>query len=119
MDIKEVSKDTDGMMTYDFIVNNIPESISDMDFLVDNLIKKDQSGKYLASSAKFLAGLDKALYSRWINIMIEAAIQKDRERRYLGALLESVWGADYKEKAEIIKQEDDNFRRIYKRIYEK
>ena len=49
--------------------------------------------------------------------LIECAIDKDRERRYIGTLLEGIWGPDYQSRAAELRETDDNFRRIYKRIY--
>ena len=49
--------------------------------------------------------------------LIAAGIDKDRDRRYIGSLLSAVWGADYEQRAEELSATDNNFRRIYKRIY--
>ena len=46
-----------------------------------------------------------------------AAIEKDRERAYIGQLLAELWGEDYAEHADEISARDDNFRRIYKRLF--
>ena len=56
-------------------------------------------------------------YAESIDMLVKAAIEKDRERKYLGDLTVSLWGADYKEHAEELSAQDDNFRRIYKRLY--
>lgn len=116
-EIKELINDKDGLQTYDYIVNHVADCLSDMDFLTDNLLKVDSTGKYLSSSARFLAGVDKEKFGPWISRLIEGAISKDRERRYIGGLLEAIWGSDYMEKADVLSKEDDNFRRIFKRIY--
>ena len=116
-DLKSLAKDCDGMATYDYLVNHVPDCIADMDTITENLLRADSTGQFLASSARFLSSVDKARFSPWIGRLIEGAIEKDRERRYIWSLLEAVWGSDYKEKAESLKKEDDNFRRIYKRIY--
>lgn len=117
VDLKELTKDSDGMMTYDYIVNHVPDCLDDMDFLTDNLLRADSSGQFLASSARFLSSVDKTTFSPWICRLIEGAIDKDRERRYIWSLLEALWGPDYMEQADELKKSDDNFRRIYKRIY--
>lgn len=105
------------MATYEYIVNNFETCSEQMPELVENLKRVDLTGQFLASSARFLAAVDKTTYLPWLSPLIEAAISKDRERRYIGSLLEAIWGADYKERADELKASDDNFRRIYKRIY--
>lgn len=116
-DLKSLVNDADGMATYDYLVNHVPGCIDEMDYLTDNLLKADTTGQYLASSARFLSSVDSVSFQPWISRLIEGAIEKDRERRYIGSLLEAIWGADYEQRAEEIKAVDDNFRRIYKRIY--
>lgn len=116
-DLKSLSKDIDGMATYDYLANHVADCLNDMDFIVENLLEHDNSGQYLASSARFLASVDRELFNPWIGRLIEGAIEKDREHRYISALLEAIWGADYRERVDTLRKEDDNFRRIYKRIY--
>ena len=116
-DLKSLEKDPDGMATYDYLANHVSDCLGDMDFLTDNLLRADSTGQYLASSARFLSSVDRQAFSPWIGRLIEGAIEKDRERRYIGSLLEAVWGADYLEHADTLKRTDDNFRRIYKRVY--
>lgn len=115
--LKNLENDPDGMATYEYIVNNFETCADVMPELIENLKKVDISGQFLASSARFLAAVDKATFSPWIPTLIEGAIAKDRERRYIGSLLEAIWGTDYKERVEELRESDDNFRRIYKRIY--
>ena len=114
---KELEHNSDGMAIYDYIVNHTPECIDEMDTLTEKLIAEDRSGKYVASAIKFLVSIDNQDYRKWIYSLLEAAIQKDRERRYIGGLLEVVWGPDYNEHVEELNRTDDNFRRIYKRVY--
>lgn len=52
-----------------------------------------------------------------IDKLIAASLSKDREHKYIVDLLSGIWGEDYKLHAEELKQESDNFRRIYKRVY--
>ena len=115
--LKSLSGDTDGMATYDYIVNNVDTCLESMPQLVENLRRADISGQFLASTARFLCAVDREKFSGWITPLIEGAIEKDRERRYIGSLLQAIWGNDYMERADQLKSEDDNFRRIYKRIY--
>lgn len=115
--LKQLENDPDGMMTYEYIANNFEICDELMPELVANLLKVDHTGQFLASSARYLAAVDREKFSPWIAPLIEGAIEKDRERRYIGSLLEAIWGADYRERAEELRAVDDNFRRIYKRIY--
>ena len=115
--LKSLSGDKDGMATYDYIVNNVDTCIDSMPELYDNLRRADISGQFLASTARFLCAVDREKFAGWITPLVEGAIEKDRERRYIGSLLQDKWGADYKERAEELKAIDDTFRRIYKRIY--
>ena len=117
IDIKELINDVDGMSTYDYLVNHVPDCVDNMDFLTDNLLKVDTSGQFLASSARYLSSIDKVTFAPWIGKLIEGAIDKDRERRYIWSLLKAVWGEDYLERVDELNQTDDNFRRVYKRVY--
>lgn len=114
---KQLSKDPDGLLTYEYIANNI-DSIDDiMPELADNIINVDLSGQFVVSAARYLNAIDKTKYAESIDRLIKAAIEKDRERKYLGDLMVSIWGADCKEHAEELSATDDNFRRIYKRLF--
>ncbi|MDE5586537.1 MAG: hypothetical protein K2I92_09450 [Muribaculaceae bacterium] len=115
--LKSLNGDQDGMATYDYIVNNVDTCIDSMPELVDNLRRADISGQFLASTARFLCAVDREKFAGWIQPLVEGAIEKDRERRYIGSLLQAIWGADYKERVEELRASDDTFRRIYKRVY--
>lgn len=114
---KNLENDPDGMTTYEYIVNNVETCASMLPELIENLNRVDRSGQFLASTARFLNAIDKETFAPYLSPLIEGAISKDRERRYIGSLLEAIWGADYKERAAELRLSDDNFRRIYKRIY--
>lgn len=117
-DIRKILEgDADGMATYEYIVNNCDTCDDCMDGLTENLIRVDRSGQFLASSARFLTAVDRERFSKWLPVLIEGAIAKDRERRYIGALLEAIWGEGYESRIEELSKTDDNFRRIYKRIH--
>lgn len=116
-DKKILSKDPDGLLTYEYIANHINEIDDDMDYLVDNMIEVDSTGQFLVSAARYLFLIDGDKYRPAITRLIAAAIEKDRERRYIGDLLPAIWGADYAERAEELKTTDNNFRRIYKRMF--
>lgn len=115
--LKALAEDPDGMMTYDYIVNHVDHCLDDMEMLVDNLLSADVSGQFLASSARFLSAVDKETFHTHIGRLVEGAIDRDRERRYIGSLLEALWGEDYMHRVNELNMTDDNFRRIYKRIY--
>lgn len=114
---KQLSKDPDGLLTYEYIANNIGMVDDIMLELVDNIINVDLSGQFVVSAARYLNAIDKDKYGECIDCLIKAAIEKDKERKYLGDLMVSIWGADYKEHVAELSAKDDNFRRIYKRLY--
>lgn len=115
--IKKLSKDTDGMLTYEYIANNVGECDEIMVDLIENMKRVDTSGQFVASTARFLAAIDINCFRSFIDMLIEATIDKDRERRYLGSLLKGIWGEDFQDHVEELREKDDNFRRIYKRIF--
>ena len=88
--IKELEKDVDGLLTYEYIANNIGVIDEDIDWLADNLIKVDGSGQFLVSAARYLNAVDKEHFSVTIDKMVSAAIDRDRERAYIGYLLQSL-----------------------------
>jgi hypothetical protein len=116
---KTLSKDTDGLLTYEYIANHINSCYEIIDDLVDNMINVDKNGQFLVSAARYLTAIDREKYNSAINRLIASAIEKDREHRYIGDLLQSIWGSDYTERIEELNSSDDNFRRIYKRLYPK
>ncbi|MCM1336488.1 MAG: hypothetical protein NC187_05625 [Candidatus Amulumruptor caecigallinarius] len=116
-DTKRLTKDTDGLLTYEYIANHIGEDDLDIEFLTDNMIKADQNGQFTVSAARYLAAIDATAFAPQISRLVAAAIDKDRERRYIGDLLPSLWGEDYLSHADELSHADDNFRRIYKRIH--
>lgn len=115
--IKALEKDPDGLITYEYIANNIGSDDLDMDFLVENMIRVDASGQFVVSAARYLNAIDPQLYAAAITRLVASAIEKDRERRYLPELMQSLYGSDYKERADELSATDDNFRRIYKRLF--
>ncbi|MDE5842959.1 MAG: hypothetical protein K2H35_04410 [Muribaculaceae bacterium] len=107
----------DGMAIYEEIVNNVDTCKDRLDQLIFDLKKADVSGQFLCSTARFLVAVDRETFEEFLPALIESAIEKDRERRYIGHLLEAIWGADYKECAEELREKDDLFRKVYKRVY--
>ena len=116
--IKQIlDNDTNGLLTYEYIANNMGSIDEDMSALVDNMIQKDRTGQFVVSTARYLNAIDKEKYATSIDLLVKAAIAKDREHVYLATLASSLWGADYKEHAAQLSATDDNFRRIYRRLY--
>lgn len=114
---KKLSKDSNGLLTYEYIANNINNIGDDMGSVVDNMILVDKNGQFVVSTARYLHAIDPGKYAGQIDILIKAAIDHDRERKYLGELLSGIWGEDYAMHAKELSAQDDNFRRIYKRLY--
>lgn len=117
--LKKLRKDEDGLETYEYIANNIGNCDELMPELVENIIKVDRNGQFSVSTARYLAAIDKEKYADCIDSLVKASIDKDRERKYIPDLLSSLWGTDYEEHAEMLAASDDNFRRIYKRVFPK
>lgn len=113
---KRLEKDSNGLLTYEYIANNIDSCFEDMDWLVANMIAVDLSGQFVASAARYLYAIDAEGYKEFISQLIAAVIEKDREHRYLPDLIQGIWGDDYAQHVEELST-DDNFRRIYKRLY--
>ena len=116
-DRKRLATDENGLLTYEYIANNIDTCDEDIDELVANMIRVDLSGQFVVSAARYLAAVDAAAFAAPIGRLVAAAIEKDREHKYLPDLLTGVYGADYADRAEELRASDDNFRRIYKRLY--
>lgn len=106
-----------GMDVYQYIVDHCETCEHEMPELIDRMRSVDTSGQFLASTARYLAAVDRHRYDPWLASLIEGAIDRDRERRYIGSLLEAIWGEDYESRADELKIADNNFRRIYKRIH--
>lgn len=114
---KKLANDPDGLLTYEYIANHMGDCDDIMGDLVENMINVDKTGQFVVSAARYLSAIDSEAYASHINRLIAAAIEKDHERRYIGDLLTGIWGPDYEERADELKVTDDNFRRIYKRLY--
>ena len=114
---KKLQKDPNGLETYEYIANHIGRVDDIMDELVDNIIEVDRSGQFVVSTARYLHAIDSNKYAQNIDTLIKAAIAKDRDRVYLADLAATIWGNDYQGKAQELMADDDNSRRIYKRLY--
>ena len=87
-----------------------------LDTLIDRMIAVDMNGQFLVSAARYLSAIDAAKYAEGISRLIAASIDKDREHKYIGDLL-TLWGDDYQNRVDELNASDNNFRRIYKRLY--
>lgn len=114
--LKKLRKDQDGLETYEYIANNIGKCDEYMPALVENIINVDRNGQFAVSTARYLNAINKEKYADNIDTLIKAAIEKDRERKYIPDLVGSIWGEDYQSHVEELNK-DDNFRRIYKRVF--
>ena len=114
---KKLAKDPNGLMTYEYIANNIDNIDEDIEELVDNIINVDRNGQFVVRTARYLHAIDPDKFAEPIDRLIKAAIERDREHVYLGDLIASIWGNDYRKRAVELSAESDNFRRIYKRLY--
>lgn len=111
-----MTADPDGLMTYEYIANHIGACDDLMPSLVENIIRVDLTGQFIVSAARFLAAINREGYATHIDHLVAAAIDRDREHRFIADLLPALWGADYADRAEDLSASDNNFRRIYKRI---
>lgn len=116
-EIKIPDNDPTGLLSYEFIANHIDDADLDLPALADNIIRVDRSGQFTASAARYLNAINPVGYAEIIKRLVAATIDKDRERNYLQDLLTAVYGADYQAKADVLSATDDNFRRMYKRLY--
>lgn len=114
---KRLAADTDGLLTYEFIANHIGDSDLEIDWLADNIIEVDPLGQFTGSAARYLNAINAEHFALQIDKLIAATIDKDREHRYLPALVQSIWGDDYESRAGELSATSNNFRRIYKRLY--
>lgn len=113
---KELARDGDGLLTYEYIANHIGSCADEMSELIENMIRVDMTGQFLVSAARYLAAIDREQYSPHIDRLVAAAIDRDRERKFIADLLPSLWGSDYADHVVELAEADNNFRRIYKRV---
>lgn len=57
-DRKTIAKDTAGMVTYDYPINHVGGCLPNKGCIIYNHMKYDQSGQFLAISARFLSSVD-------------------------------------------------------------
>lgn len=116
-DVKRLTGDPDGLLTYEYIANHIENCDADIVWLAENIIRVDLTGQFCASAARYLHAVDSEKFDKEITTLVSATIGKDREHRYLADLMISLYGSEYQERAEELSSSDDNFRRIYKRLF--
>lgn len=116
-DAKRLKDDPDGLLTYEYIANNIDTVAADLPELVANIVRVDLSGQFTASAARYLHAIDAAGFAAAITELVTATIAKDREHRYLPGILSGLYGDDYATRADELAATDDNFRRMYKRVF--
>lgn len=105
------------MGVYEEIVNAESASPEELPALVDRLAICDESGQFLCSGARYLHALNSTGYAPYVDRMVDAAIDRDREHKYIAQLLPALWGEDFMQRADKLRISDNNFRRIFKRIY--
>lgn len=114
---KRLSLDADGLATYEYIANHIGTPELEIEWLADNMARVDSNGQFTGSAARYLHAIDPTAFAPQISALIAATIDKDREHRYLPALLQGIYGDDCESRAAELSAVDNNFRRIYKRLH--
>ena len=116
-DKKRLAADIDGLVAYEYIANHIDDDIADIDLAITHMEAADLTGQFLASASRYLHAIDARKFATQIERLVSATIERDREHKYLADLLQGVYGADYRQRAAELIATDNNFRRIYKRLY--
>ena len=114
---KALQADADGLKSYEFIANHIEDGVEDIDKAIDNMVRVDTTGQFLASAARYLNAINPEKFADQIDRLVAATIERDREHRYLADVLQGIYGEDYEARAEELIANDNNFRRIYKRLF--
>ena len=114
---KALQADADGLKSYEFIANHIEDGVEDIDKAIDNMVRVDTTGQFLASAARYLNAISPEKFAEQIDRLVAATIERDREHRYLADVLQGIYGEDYEARAETLIASDNNFRRIYKRLF--
>lgn len=117
-DLKILRRDTDGLLSYEFLANHIGDCDTEtLEAVIDNMERVDLTGQFMASAARYLHAIDAEGFAPAVRRLVAATIDKDREHAYLPLLLQSLYGDDYHDNAQALCSTDDNFRRIYKRLF--
>lgn len=116
-DKQHLKQDSDGLLTYEYVANHIDTlDFEDLKWLADNMVTVDLTGQFTASAARYLHAIDPSAYAATVSQLIAATIDKDREHRYLADILNGIYG-DYADHVADLSASDNNFRRIYKRLF--
>ena len=116
-DSRRLRADSDGLLSYEYLANHIADIGDDLASVTDNIIRVDKTGQFTASAARYLHAIDSVAYSESVKRLVAATIDKDREHRYLADILQGIYGSDYASRTAELSATDDNFRRIYKRLF--
>ncbi len=115
---KRLKSDPDGLLSYEYIANHIEDcDPADLNDVIENLVTVDLNGQFTASAARYLNAIDAVRFADAVARLAAATIDKDREHRYLPDLLTGVYGPDCHSRADELSKSDNNFRRIYKRLF--
>lgn len=108
----------DGLACYECLANNIASLTPDqIRTVADTMRRVDLNGQFMASAARYLHATDPAAHAEAVKMLVEGVIDKDREHRYLGALMSAIYGEDFESRAAELATTDNNFRRMYKRLF--
>ena len=58
---KILDDDTNGLLTYEYIANNMGTVDADLPALIDNMIMKDRTGQFVVSTARYLNAINMQL----------------------------------------------------------
>ena len=117
-EIKELKdRDKDGLLIYESIANNAGQDDDCLPELCEALTQVDHSGQFTASAARFLHAVDADAYADLVRPLVAATIDLDRERKYIGDLFQSLYGPVDGLDVEAMSAADNNFRRMYKRLF--
>ncbi|MGM9864656.1 MAG: hypothetical protein ACI30P_00030 [Muribaculaceae bacterium] len=117
-EIKELKdRDKDGLLIYECIANNAGQDDACLPELCKALAEVDLSGQFTASAARFLHAVDSTRYADLVRPLVSATIDLDRERKYLGDLFQCLYGPVEGLDVAAMSAADNNFRRMYKRLF--
>ena len=117
-EIKELKdRDKDGLLIYECIANNAGQDDACLPELCKALAEVDLSGQFTASAARFLHAVDSTRYADLVRPLVSATIDRDRERKYLGDLFQCLYGPVEGLDVAAMSAADNNFRRMYKRLF--
>ena len=116
-ELSKLKADKDGLEIYEYLANNVGDETLEVDTLIDLLSDVDTTGQYMASAARFLNAIDRERFEDAVRRLVSLTIDRDREHCFLMQLMSSIYGDDFAEHADELAASDNNFRRIFKRLY--